>query len=142
MPMRPPDLDVSSWIILIIDDSPDNIGVAKTVFTYFGAKVYVATNGEEGLLMLQNIKPTVVLLDISMPVMNGWETLEKIRKDPVLGKIVVIALTAHAMKGDRDKAMVAGFDGYISKPFQILELVKQVKNIVNGVEQPPTGASS
>lgn len=124
-------LEISKWTVLIVDDSPDNVGVAETVFSHFGANVYTASDGNAGLEILQKVKPTVVLLDISMPLKNGWETLQAIRENPEWEKMIVIAVTAHAMKGDREKIMAAGFDGYIAKPFHVTELIKQVQAIVD-----------
>ncbi|MBI1279430.1 MAG: response regulator [Anaerolineaceae bacterium] len=111
--------DTSKWTVLIVDDEPDNREIAHTVLSFAGVKVHTAVHGEDGLKLLEEIVPTFILLDLSMPVMDGWEMLAKVRTDPKTQHIPVIALTAHAMAGDRERAFEAGFDGYIPKPFRI-----------------------
>jgi CheY-like chemotaxis protein len=111
--------DMSQWIVLIVDDEPDNVGVAQKVLSFNGADVHVARNGIEGLNILNSIDPTFILLDLSMPEMDGWEMFELVRANERLSSVPVIALTAHAMSGDREKIIGAGFDGYIAKPFRI-----------------------
>lgn len=138
----PINSEISTWTVLIVDDAPDNVGVAEAVFSHFGAKVYTASDGNQGLSILQKVVPTVVLLDISMPLKNGWETLQSIRENPEWKNMVVIAVTAHAMRGDREKVMEAGFDGYIAKPFHVTDLVKQVQAIVEmAAPDTPSGVT-
>jgi two-component system cell cycle response regulator DivK len=116
---NPATNDVNQWVVLIVDDEPDNRTIAETVLSFSGAKVHTAIHGADGLKMLGAITPSFVLLDLSMPVMDGWEMLKQIRANPKTQMIPVIALTAHAMSGDRERALEAGFDGYIAKPFRI-----------------------
>lgn len=111
--------DIKDWTVLIVDDEPDNLGVAQKVLSYGGAEVHIARNGLEGLAVLDRIKPTFILLDLSMPEMDGWQMFEKARTLEALKDVPIIALTAHAMAGDKDRVMEAGFDGYIAKPFRI-----------------------
>jgi CheY-like chemotaxis protein len=119
------------WVVLIVDDEPDNLGVAQKVLKFSGATVHIARNGLEGLLVLDEITPTFILLDLSMPEMDGWEMLEKIRSLDSLKDVAVIALTAHAMSGDKEKVLKAGFDGYIAKPFRIKSLVDDIQSCLN-----------
>ncbi len=121
------DPNISNWVVLIVDDEPDNVGVAEKVLRFSGAVTYTAVDGIEGLRMLENVTPTFILLDLSMPIMDGWTMLEKIRTNPDLRHLVVIALTAHAMHGDRERALEAGFDWYISKPFHIKSFLEEIK---------------
>ena len=114
-----PGSNSKEWSILIVDDEVDNRTIAETVLSFNGAKVQTAVHGAEGLKALERAVPSFVLLDLSMPVMDGWEMLKHIRTNPELQSIPVIALTAHAMAGDRERVMEAGFDGYIAKPFRI-----------------------
>ncbi|MCU0514435.1 MAG: response regulator [Anaerolineae bacterium] len=118
---------ISEWVVLIVDDEPDNVGVAQKVLRYNGAEVHIARNGVEGLAMLEAVRPTFILLDLSMPEMDGWEMFERIRSLPTLQQLPVIALTAHAMSGDREKVLNAGFNGYISKPFRIASFVEDIQ---------------
>src|SRR5688500_10696831 len=86
---------------LVVDDEPDNIGVVVKLLTLLGGEVIAAENGHEGLDQARSSTPDVVLTDLSMPIMSGWEFLYQLRQDPALQHIPVIALTAHAMAGDR-----------------------------------------
>lgn len=123
-------IDVSDWHVLIVDDVFDNISIAEAVLKFNGAEVQHAFNGVEGLRMINTFKPNLILLDLSMPEMNGWKMHEELRKSPTTKSIPVIALTAHAMQGDEEKVMQAGFDGYIAKPFSVSTLVEDIKGIL------------
>lgn len=118
---------VAGWTILIIEDEPDNVNVVRKVMEFHGANVYVADNGIDGLQMLTNMTPSLVLLDLSMPQMDGWEVLRTLRSKTGLAQLPVIALTAHAMSGDEESVMAAGFDGYIAKPIRINTLLPKIK---------------
>jgi len=113
------DSEMRDWTVVIVDDEPDNVSVAQKVLTYNGAKVHIARNGLEGLALLGQIHPTFVLLDLSMPEMDGWEMLRRVRSENLLQGVPIIALTAHAMAGDKERVLEAGFNGYIAKPFRI-----------------------
>ena len=108
---------VANWTVLIVDDEPDNRVVPQELLKFYGAKVFSAENGREGLKSLAEMMPTFILLDLSMPEMDGWEMLKQIRADPRLAHLPVIALTAHAMAGDMERVFEAGFNGYIAKPY-------------------------
>lgn len=122
--------DVHQWTVLIVDDQIDNLAVAERVLSFYGAKVHTARSGEQGLLMLEVIQPSLILLDLSMPRTTGWDILKHIRSNTALAHIPVIALTAHVMVGDKERVMEAGFDGYIPKPFRIKTLLQQIKDVV------------
>ena len=121
--------DIRNWTILVVDDTPDNLMVARAALNHFGVKAHIADSGEEGLRLARQIKPTLILLDIKMPRMSGWEVLEAIRRDETLANTLVIAITAYAMDNDREQALAAGFDGYISKPFDLFTFVAEVERI-------------
>ena len=122
--------EVANWTVLIVDDTPDNLMVAKTALQFHGAKVYTAMNGEEGLQSLRTLKPTVILLDIRMPKMDGWEMFKFIRKNPATAEIPIIAITAYAMESDREDILAGGFNGYIPKPFDIFTFVEEIAKII------------
>ena len=115
---------ISSWTVLVIDDEPDNLGVPQKVLAHFGAQVHTAENGLQGLKVLNDILPTFILLDLSMPYMDGWEMLKSIRSDPRTANLPVIALTAHAMDGDRQRCLDAGMDDHLTKPFSRANLIE------------------
>ncbi len=119
-------IDMTGWTVLIVDDEPDNVGVAKMVLEFHGAKTLIAENGQQGLDLLERETPALVLLDLSMPVLNGWELVKQIRAMPRLKDLTVIAVTAHAMKGDREKVLEAGFDSYIAKPFRVDSFLDEI----------------
>lgn len=109
--------NVSHWRVLIVDDEPDSLEVARRVLEFHGAKVLIATNGRDALEIVRRAAPTMILSDLSMPQMDGWELLYQLQNDPHTSTIPVVALTAHAMSGDRERAIGAGFHYYLTKPF-------------------------
>jgi CheY-like chemotaxis protein len=131
---------VQNWVVLVVDNEQDNISVVEKVLSFAGAKVYSAMNGIEGLNLLETVSPTFILLDLSMPQMDGWEMLEKLRANPIIKHLPVIALTAHAMDGDKDRAMEAGFDGYIAKPFRINTLLATIQEALDAILAAGEGA--
>lgn len=131
---------INTWKTLIIDDEPDNLNVAEKVLSFNGADVQTATNGVEGLNKLNTTSSdyTFILLDLSMPHMDGWTMFEKMQDDERLKAIPVIALTAHAMDADRERAASMGFDGYITKPFRIDTFLSDIQTILQRVQQRDT----
>ena len=121
----------SGWVVLIVDDHYDNVMVAKATLEYHGAEVHAAKNGEEGLAELESLKPTVILLDLAMPVMNGWTMLERLQEMPSMADVAVIAVTAHAMESDRTSVLAAGFDDYIAKPYDVNQLVPRIQTVLD-----------
>jgi len=116
-------------LILIVDDDDRNIFALSAVMRAKGFKIEIAHNGKIGLETLKNNpKIDLVLMDIMMPVMDGYETIHKIRMDQQYKHIPIIALTAKAMKGDEEKCMKAGATSYCSKPVDIDELLEKIDN--------------
>lgn len=128
-PSRLPE--ATDWVVLIIDDTPDNLALAKAALEFHGAQVYTATNGEEGLAQLKTLRPSVILLDIRMPKMDGWAMFKSLRENREIAHIPVIAITAYAMDSDREDILRGGFDGYISKPFNIFSFVDEINQVVS-----------
>ena len=118
------------WVVLIVDDEPDNLGVVEKVLSFNGATTHVAKNGVEGLEILERVMPTFILLDLSMPEMDGWEMLRQVRANPSTAHLPVIALTAHAMPEDVERAKQAGFDGYVIKPIRINSFLLEIPDIL------------
>ena len=100
--------------ILVVDDTPVNLKLTRILLVNEGYKVMTAATAEEALELLKSFHPHLVLTDIQLPGMDGLELTRRIRKDPNLKDLVVVALTAFAMKGDEQKAIDAGCDGYIT----------------------------
>ena len=122
--------DMKQWIVLLVDDEPDNLDFTQKMLEFYGAQVHSARNGIEGLKLLETVTPTLILLDLSMPQMDGWEMFKAIRALPHGAKLPVIALTAHAMTSHRKQVTEAGFDGYLAKPFRLKELVAEMRRVV------------
>lgn len=107
---------LKSWEVVVIDDEPDSLEVASRILGFYGAIVYTAADGKDGLDLIRQKRPKFVISDLSMPVMDGWEMLFEIQQDRHIAQIPIIALTAHAMVGDRTRAIEAGFYNYLTKP--------------------------
>jgi CheY-like chemotaxis protein len=107
---------LAQWDVLVVEDEADSLDVAFRVLRYYGATVHIAHNGREALDVLKTITPKFILSDLSMPTMSGWELIEHINRDQRLVGIPIIALTSHAMQGDREKAISKGFYNYLTKP--------------------------
>jgi len=126
--------DTSTWRILIVDDEPDNLEVVAESLQFFGATVKIAKNGQIGLQELESFPASFILLDLSMPVMDGWEMRSKVKANPKTKHIPVIALSAHAMAGDKERAMDAGFDGYLTKPVNVPTLLADLREVFQNVK--------
>ena len=121
---------LAGWRVLVVDDEFDSRMVATILLVDAGAQVIEAEHGQEAWEILQRDKPNLVLSDLSMPVMDGWRLMSEINKDRALGEIPVIALTAHAMVGDRARAIAAGFCNHITKPLDPTKFIEQLLSIV------------
>lgn len=115
---------------LIIEDNPANLELVRYLLAAHGYPTLTATNGEEGLRLFGSERPDVVLCDLQLPILDGYEVLAEIRKDPARGDTIVIAVTAFSMSGDRAKATAAGFDGYVPKPIDPTRFVQEIEAFV------------
>ena len=112
--------------ILIVEDNQDNRELLIKILKVKGFRLIEAVDGEDALQKVSVERPDLILMDISIPKIDGYEVTRRLKNQPDFQDIPVIALTAHAMKGDREKALKAGCDGYITKPINIRELPNQV----------------
>jgi CheY-like chemotaxis protein len=115
--------------VLVVDDNGSNREYARQVLTSHW-EVEQAEGGPEALDALAKSIPDLLLLDLSMPVVDGWEVLRSIRAKPQTRELPVIACSAHAMRGDRERALAAGFDAYLTKPYRPTELVTMVEEFL------------
>jgi two-component system cell cycle response regulator DivK len=113
--------------LLIIEDNDLNMKLARTILGSAGYRLLEATNAEHGLTLARMHQPAVVLMDIHLPGMDGIAAFEQLRADPATRAAPVLAITASAMRGDRERILAAGFDGYVSKPFRVQELLDAVR---------------
>jgi CheY-like chemotaxis protein len=118
--------EAESLSILVVEDNPLNAKLTRLVLQQEGCRVETAPNATEALEILSRFRPSVILMDLQLPGMDGFELTRRIKQDPVLDGVLVIALTAYAMKGDEDKAFAAGCDGYISKPIETRTLLSKI----------------
>lgn len=113
--------------ILLVEDNLHNRRIFAGVLTHYGYRVREAITGAEALAMARQERPDIVLMDLSLPEMDGWTATREIKASPGLEAVPVIALTAHAMQGDRDRALAAGCDDYLSKPISPKAVVAAVE---------------
>jgi CheY-like chemotaxis protein len=114
------------WSVLIVDDEEDSLEVARYLLEFYGATVHVAGDGREGLEKAKSIRPDFIISDISMPRVDGWQMIDQIKRDRTLMEIPVIALTAHALRGDRERALSAGFHNYLTKPLTVTTFIRDL----------------
>jgi two-component system cell cycle response regulator DivK len=118
--------------ILYIEDNPDNMTLVRRVLEIEGYEVIAAENGREGLSQAFNNTPDIIITDINLPDIDGYEITDTLKKDKKTAHIPVIAMTANVMKKDRENILQAGCDGFISKPIDIDELPGQIENFLKG----------
>lgn len=116
--------------ILVIEDQEDNRIILSDLLTSAGFEVIEALNGQEGVDMAEAEKPDLILMDIQLPVLDGYEATRRIKGTPALAPIPVIAVTSYALSGDEAKAMAAGCDGYVTKPFSPRLLLAKVREFL------------
>jgi two-component system cell cycle response regulator DivK len=116
-----------SQLILIVDDNENNRKLARDVLEFAGFSTVEATGGVEGVALAMEHTPDLVLMDIQLPDLDGVEALQRLRADERTATIPVLALTAQAMRGDRERFLAVGFDGYLSKPVDVRELLGTVR---------------
>ncbi|NJN92988.1 MAG: response regulator [Anaerolineales bacterium] len=114
--------------ILYIEDNFHNRRIVRKILDSRGYQTLEAEDGINGLAMVRELRPPLILLDIGLPGMDGLEVVGHIKADPQLSHIPVIALSASAMRGDRERFLAAGCDDYLSKPIHVLELIKMVEH--------------
>jgi CheY-like chemotaxis protein len=117
---------VTSRRILVVEDNPLNLKLIRDVLQVAGYDVIEAHTGEEGLHLAREDPPDLVLMDLQLPGIDGTETLRRLRQDSLARKVPVVAVTAFAMAEDRERAALAGFDGYIEKPISVRALPGQI----------------
>ena len=114
--------------ILYVEDNDDNVYMLKLRFELLDSfEILVAENGETGCAMALSEQPDIIIMDLDMPVVDGWEATRRLKSNPATKSIPVIALSAHAMSGSREKALAAGCDEFDTKPVDFEQLIKKVQ---------------
>jgi CheY-like chemotaxis protein len=116
--------------VLIIDDTPANLKLARVLLTSEGYDVRVASDADQALRVLAEFRPDLILMDIQLPRMDGLELTRRIKGDPQMRRIVIVAMTSYAMKGDEAKALAAGCDAYVTKPIDTRTLPGELAAIL------------
>ena len=116
--------------ILYVEDNEDNVFMLTRRLKKRGYDVIVAGNGEEGVVLANEEQPGLILMDLSLPVLDGWEATRRLKADPATRDIPVIALSAHAMPGDAEKALAAGCDDYDTKPVEMQRLLGKISALL------------
>jgi len=116
--------------ILYVEDNEDNVFMLATRLQRKGFVVVIARNGEEGITMAGAEMPDLILMDLSLPILDGWEAMRRLKAAAATRDIPIIALTAHAMAGDREKALAAGADDYDTKPVQLPGLLAKMQKLL------------
>ena len=117
--------------VLLVEDNEMNRDMLSRRLMRRGFDVLTAIDGEQGVRMAKSEKPDLILMDMSLPVLDGWGAARQIKAEASTQSIPLIALTAHAMAGDRDKALAAGCDDYDTKPIELTRLLQKMGNLLN-----------
>lgn len=125
--------------ILLVEDNEMNRDMLSRRLTRRGYEVIIAVDGQEGIDQARSVSPDLILMDMSLPVIDGWEATRRLKADTATAAIPVIALTAHAMAGDREKALAAGCDDYDTKPIELDRLLGKISEQLEPSE--PRGPS-
>ncbi len=119
--------------ILVVEDDADNRRIVAKVLSVEGYEIAEATDGIEALAMARSVRPHLILMDLALPRLDGWEATRQLKRDPATRNIPVVALTAVAMRGDEEQARAAGCDDYITKPARPAAIREIVKKYTGGV---------
>lgn len=124
--------------VLLVEDNDDNFELVRFLLERAGHQVLAARNGRQGLDMARQELPDLILMDLSIPEIDGWTAAREIKADPRTSHIPLLALTAHTLPGDRKRAIESGFDGYISKPINVPVFNEEIEVALRGRKNPQT----
>jgi CheY-like chemotaxis protein len=127
--------------VLVVEDQDENLDLMVYLLTAFGHETLVARDGAEGLAVAAQTRPDLIVMDLQMPVMDGYEAAARLKADPGLARIPLVAVTAYAMVGDQERILQRGFDGYLTKPIDpevfVSELERHLASRAPARTQPP-----
>ena len=116
--------------VLLVEDNPANLALMQYLLQASGYTTLTATDGREGVVVAQRESPDIILMDLQMPILNGYDAARLVKEIPALRGVPIIAVTAYAMVGDRDKILARGFDGYLAKPITPERFVSEVEAFI------------
>lgn len=119
------------WSVLVVEDEFDSIQMVSKILQHYGAQVHVAHNGHECVQMLETITPTIIIMDLALPEMDGWETLAKIRANEATAHIPVAAITAYHSVNVEEDAHRAGFNAYFPKPLNTTSIINHLSAMID-----------
>ncbi len=122
--------DISQWIIVLVDDEMDSLNLIYDLLELNGVEVYKARNGQQCLALLDQITPTLIVMDLAMPSPDGWQLLQQVRALPGLEDVPVVAVTAFYSDRVREQAYRAGFNAFFSKPIKAGEFIEELARVV------------
>lgn len=121
--------------VLLVEDNEDNLVVYRTILEHVGYHVLEARDGEEGIKSATENHPDLILMDISIPKIDGWEATRRLKADDSTREIPIVALTAHALEEDRERAINAGCNGYLAKPVEPRRVVEEVQRFIGMADE-------
>lgn len=123
--------NIDDWVVIVVEDEEDSLQVVSQILSFHGIQIRFARNGLECLELLQTVSPTLIVMDLSMPEMDGWRTLEQIRGDAATAHIPVAAITAYHSVNVAEEALNAGFDAYFAKPIAVESFVQSLASMLD-----------
>lgn len=129
--LLPPSLDEMPHTVLIVDDDLDSRSICSVLLRHFGYEVIEASDGGEGVRLAKEAKPDVVVMDVTLPVLDGWDATARIKQDPETADVPVIMLTARALPSDRLKGEMAGCTSYLTKPCSPKALKLEIERLLH-----------
>jgi two-component system, cell cycle response regulator DivK len=134
-------VDNDGRTVLLVEDNEDNRIVYTTILKYYGYRVLEAHDGIEGVSLAREAHPDLILMDVGLPGLDGWEATRQLKADEETRQIPVVALTAHALAEHRAQAIAAGCDGYLAKPVEPREVVAEVRRHIGLADRLPTNGT-
>jgi CheY-like chemotaxis protein len=132
---RIPKKVLRDWDVLVVDDDTMSLQVANLILSYYGVKVHTAVDGQQGLEAAKAVHPKFIISDLAMPVLDGWGMIAQLKNDQSTADIPIIALTAHAMTGDRERAIKAGCHNYLSKPLTPSTFMRELLTLLQDIPE-------
>lgn len=123
-------MTITNWDILVVEDEADSMELVQGLLSYYGIHSVGASSGEEALQILKTMKPTLIILDLALPGVDGWGLLKAVQADPKLAQVPCVAITAFHTPELAEQAIVAGFSAYFAKPIDATSFVRELQTIV------------